>query len=554
MRVLCACFLSLVFLHPSYGQTRYYVKQNGGNDANSGLDWQNAFATLQKALGGIADDDTIWVATGTYYPDEGGAAINDDRSSSFYLYKGVNVFGGFQGNELEFQERDLTMYPTILSGDLQQNDGPNFTNNGDNSYHVVVCANQNKVSSIDGFTIEGGNANFLSSNYFLGAGMFNLNADPRVLNCIFQANYSISSGGGMENSSADTYLEDCRFMGNVAVNGGGMYNINASIIVNSCHFVGNMASSGAGMYNYGASLTVQGSVFDQNIADTGDPNTLSTGGGIYNFSQSRCEIFNSSLLGNFAQFGGGLHNTNSQAFCHNVVFLGNHANLGGGLYNAGDSARLINCSFSGNRADFDGGAIRNHLSSPILINTLIWNNADQTGVGAAGASMSTIGGVPIMTYCLIQNITVALGGNLDGITDANNNNYPLFIEILDPLAAPTSTGNLRLLPGSPVLNVGSNADVESFVDADGQARFNGIVDLGAYENPLVNCPKDMVMEVSYSPLQGLYEAEMGIQTNGMVHVPTGSIVTLSAPEVELNSLFTAFEGATLILMPDGCVP
>jgi hypothetical protein len=34
--------------------------------------------------------------------------------------------------------RDIEAYKTILSGDLNDDDGPDFANNWDNSYHVVT--------------------------------------------------------------------------------------------------------------------------------------------------------------------------------------------------------------------------------------------------------------------------------------------------------------------------------------------------------------------------------------------------------------------------------
>ena len=43
---------------------RYYVRINGGSDANSGLSWNQAFKNLQKALSVAGTGDTIWVAKG----------------------------------------------------------------------------------------------------------------------------------------------------------------------------------------------------------------------------------------------------------------------------------------------------------------------------------------------------------------------------------------------------------------------------------------------------------------------------------------------------------
>ena len=85
---------------PAYAQsgTIYYVRPTG-NDSNSGLAWNTAFATLQQALATATTGAQIWVAAGTYYPDEGPSQTNDDRASTFSLKDGVAVYGGFAGTE-----------------------------------------------------------------------------------------------------------------------------------------------------------------------------------------------------------------------------------------------------------------------------------------------------------------------------------------------------------------------------------------------------------------------------------------------------------------------
>ncbi len=451
--------LSMI-LGSAVSQTRYYVNKSDGSDLNTGLTWAQSFENLQHALAVFTDDDTIWVAEGIYYPDEGPAFPDNDRTSSFYLFKGVNLYGGFSGSETHLNDRSFFDHATILSGDLLQNDLVNFGNIGDNAYHVLFCANQNKVPTIDGFIIRGGHASQPLQFNSQGAGMFILNADPRVLNCRFESNYSISTGGAMENSSANTIIQGCDFMGNYALIGGAMYNIQAAPEISNSNFVGNMATDGAAIYNSTASLTIIDCVFDGNTAENDEPTTSSNGGGIYNSANSISKITNASFLGNVADFGGGFYNAFSEAYFENTVFIGNNAKLGGGFYNGGDTARLANCTFKGNGADNSGGAIRNHGTAPVLINTLIWNNADQSGVGTASASMSTFNAIPILTYCLIQSITVDLGGNLDGMTHAAESNYPQFITPTNPLFSPTNSGNARLLPGSIVINKGNNAALQ----------------------------------------------------------------------------------------------
>lgn len=94
-----------------FSQTIYYVKPTG-NDANSGTSWTTAFRTVQKALATIASGE-IWVAAGTYYPDEGPYQTNDERSESFYLKNNVALYGGFAGYETNTTQSSSNQTLTI---------------------------------------------------------------------------------------------------------------------------------------------------------------------------------------------------------------------------------------------------------------------------------------------------------------------------------------------------------------------------------------------------------------------------------------------------------
>lgn len=96
----------------------WYVNSNipGGNQGTS---WQNAFMDLQDALGVAVDGDEIWVAAGTYTPDRG----TGDRTRAFEIVCGTRLYGGFGGWETAREQRDWVAHPTILTGDLQGDDG-----------------------------------------------------------------------------------------------------------------------------------------------------------------------------------------------------------------------------------------------------------------------------------------------------------------------------------------------------------------------------------------------------------------------------------------------
>src|SRR5512141_662783 len=111
--LLMICSLNL------FSQTIYYVKQRSGNDSNNGTSWATAFQTLQKAINTISTGQ-IWVAAGTYYPDEGAGQTNNNRYAYFTLKNNVALYGGFAGTETELSKRNLAVNESILSGDIDQ--------------------------------------------------------------------------------------------------------------------------------------------------------------------------------------------------------------------------------------------------------------------------------------------------------------------------------------------------------------------------------------------------------------------------------------------------
>lgn len=76
---------------------RVYYVRTGGSDANSGLSWDDAFATIRKAVDAASRTEVIdgekaqvWVAAGTYEQDPQSGSDN-----CFEIVDGVNVYGAF---------------------------------------------------------------------------------------------------------------------------------------------------------------------------------------------------------------------------------------------------------------------------------------------------------------------------------------------------------------------------------------------------------------------------------------------------------------------------
>jgi hypothetical protein len=124
-----------------------YVRATASGSGD-GSSWANAYPQLSVALAAAGSGQVIWVAAGTYRPTSG-----SDRTASFVLKNKVFIYGGFVGTDTLLGQRNWTTNVVTLSGDLLGND-VGFTNNGENSYHVVTGATG---ATIDGVTITGGN-------------------------------------------------------------------------------------------------------------------------------------------------------------------------------------------------------------------------------------------------------------------------------------------------------------------------------------------------------------------------------------------------------------
>lgn len=542
--------LFLFIFTSSFAQTKYFVDKSTGSDINDGLSWNNAFENLQTALFSINNGDTIWVAQGIYYPDEGNLAIDNDRTFAFDLSSGVQIYGGFAGGEISLAQRDWEHNLCILSGDLLQNDGPNFTNYTDNAYHVVTCRNQTLAPLFDGFIITGGNAVDTLENTF-GGGMFNLSSSPKIYNCMFKKNYAHNAGGGMYNLDADVQVEYCQFIQNHCIgSGGGMYSFISTITLKENLFQSNRTkNTGGGLANFQSTTSLDKCVFVDNHAEAG------FGGAVFNAGGANALLVNCSFLGNTAFYGGAGCFANAITVLYNGLFLGNKAFVrGGGIYNEESNTSVVNCSFAGNSAVFSGGAVHNHISNPTIYNTVIWNNKDTSGIGTAQASIANaLGSVPFIASSLIQNITSGTSNNnLNGVATANDSNYPQFIIESNPALAPFLDGNLRVHSSSPLIDSGDGSATFITIDLDCLDRSNGGIDLGAYENPNVNCPQDIILDQNYSPLQGIYEAVHTIDVTDEVSVSPSSSVILNAMNINLNPTLTIELGAIFTINNNGC--
>jgi hypothetical protein len=424
--------------------------------ANDGSSWEDAFNYLQNALSAARNGDEIRVAGGIYKPDEDtdNPTGTGGREATFQLKKSVTIRGGYAGfGEPDPNIRDIKIYETILSGDLDGNDVDvhdpcdllTEPTRSENSYHVVSNSNIDETAVLDGFTITAGNADGSFSDYTnMGGGMLNngrsREANPTVTNCTFVANFAVEFGGGMCNyghgdGECKPIITKCTFIANAAETGGGIGNWESSPMVTDCKFIANFADE--------------------------------VGGGMANSS--------------FGPPDG------SSPMLTNCIFTANRTtHSGGGMFNMEfSSPDLTNCSFAGNSAANEGGGLNNVMfSNPTLTNSILWGNNDAGGTDES-AQIHNYDSTPVINYSCIQGWTGSLGGT------GNHGDDPLFVDAdgADDICG-TSDDNLRLMEGSPCIDTGNNAAIPVEVDTDldghnriidGDCNDTDIVDMGAYE-------------------------------------------------------------------------
>lgn len=248
----------------------YYVSPTGTGDGSS---WANTMS-LEKALTTAKAGDQIWVqgfetitAEQVYFPA---------TADGFTLKSGVQLYGGFKGDETTLDARETLgkpyqlRYRTVLSGDISGNDAVDNTSlifpanmtRKDNATHVLSLnmdpasgANNNTYPTVvNGFSIGGGQAD--GENEYGGG--------------IYIYNNSSNTGGGIFR------IERCFFVNNYATLGGAIYvtanvqNQNNNIsLINQCAIYNNAAgergavvNAGGGIYLAGEATVVNSTIFN----------------------------------------------------------------------------------------------------------------------------------------------------------------------------------------------------------------------------------------------------------------------------------------------------
>lgn len=375
----------------------YYVKTplNGGSDNHTGTSWNQAFATIQKAID-VAHENydyaQVWVAEGTYYPTVFyNTDTTDPTLKTLIMKPGITIYGGFTGLETDLDQRDWVQHETVISGDMNNDDFFNAINDlslwatgnrEENCKSVVLFSTKfgsfDTRSGINGFTITGGMVTaiqyffvqpqgsteilecspYISNNTIVQNGnAIILSVATATVSCstVIDSNFigincgSESHVGSIEidlvgndsicNSiciSNNTFYKNAR---NAIWLRSGSAESSISYKISGNRFINNTGGSGAAMYCYFHNFDSLELVIENNLFAN---NTASGGGGAillaYHIStNTSCVIRNNSFVNNSAPdyYGGAL----------SIFSPSNDAGYDGVVVN------LFNNLFWGNRGD-----------------------------------------------------------------------------------------------------------------------------------------------------------------------------------------------------------
>ena len=570
----------------------------GGNGAS----WAQAYQTIAAAIQGSGNDETFWIAEGTYLP-----------SATLQPRRGSKLYGGFAGNETALSQRNVTAHPVIVDGSstgsrvcyisaIASNvrlDGLTFANGSGvagtlNGQGAGVCVDQshtdianctfnNNHSAIYGggvfvyrTTASISDCHFNGNSSGGGGGIGTDRAPMTISGCSFSNNHAVvgvGEGGGVRLYLENYTVEDCVFINNSAGDGGALQLTVSTTTVTRCAFTNNSVTrggggvhlnrgtatfsastftlntspvQGGGLYTFYAPVTVEDCIFYMNSSPNGGGLSLDYDTGIIDYVR-RCRfVANTATVG-----GAGMHSYARDCVLESCSFENNSAPNGAGLRlhggiddtaNPDFSSVLYNCTFYGNNATtgYGGGMVNSFCPMVYIYNSIFWNNS----AGLAGADIFNAGSSSMTTRsCDIETAANSHGS----VTESNTRRISLDPDFVDPDGADNTSGNLdddlSLEDTSPCVDSG-DGDFDATLDIQ---KF-GRIDVDTVPNTGVGTPNYVdigayelpiyVADPVFSPAGGTFGTSIVVQISCATTGATVRYTTNGATPTESSTAGT----------------
>lgn len=413
----------------------------------------NAMTLLVTSILDSGDDQTIGESLAADEADGNGLSI---REALFWVEEGESVtfdlngsVPGNQGGTITLNGSPLSVAKNDISidGDLDGDGFPDVTISGNNASRVMAVNSGLSGIELNGLILSQGNG--------------------------------VAGGGLSLGTTVEIVVRDSRIVDNTesGLGGGGIFGSSVTLTLINSTVSGNSSDL------FGGGIRIVGggtlNVISSTIRSNTTTGTGAHGGGIQ-YAGPALTIINSTISGNAAvganSDGGGLRISTGTSYIHNSTIAGNAAsNNGGGVSANGISDNFANVVVAGNTAG--AGAAPGIDGSPL----------------ASGGSDNDVSGtIEVATNSYFGTNTVITEDN-DCLNNQGTGN--LLLSDLDFYhGSPIQTHFAQ--PGSALLEAGSNVALppDSFdldhdgdfaealpVDANGNPRVVGIVDIGAVE-------------------------------------------------------------------------
>lgn len=397
-RLFAALALLLAHAGLARAQNVIYVKSLAPGETRpvaNGQSWATAYVNLQDALDFRANQSIfnqtfeIWVCGKHIPPTSTRTQPGVIRTETFRkLRQNTRILGGFAGTEAVANQRNPAQNPTILSGDIGNDNNP-----ANNTFTLVTLGGidgtvQGKADLtlvFDGLIFQDGVAN-TTGRY--EAPCVNIFSDHAATfnNCTFRNNTAGSpnatNGQGaavQHQSSAKPVFNDCTFIDNFSNGEGGAVWVSGALTgveFNRCNFIRNKARVGGAVLAKGSPVTINGGQFlDNSAAFYGGAIARLQGGNVVvtntEFSRNAAGVANPGVLvaaSDFAEGGAiSLQSTDLLQANDRLVlcrFNDNEVNAQGAPWGAnanrgGGAIHHVNGSLVISRCDFNEHALPN---------------------------------------------------------------------------------------------------------------------------------------------------------------------------------------------------